>query len=109
MAKMQTLISGPGPLPLTVPFQTAGDGNVVFFISGSAWSQAAGPLSISLYLDGQKIGSALGFTNEGVSHKTLVPAFFPSTVTYGQHKIVLQVDGSTVTDLNDNFNVTLIY
>lgn len=111
MALIQTLISGVGPLALAATFKAQADGDVVFYVSGSAWSAAAGsPISITLYLDGQAIGTISGFTNEPSSHKTLVPAFFPATLTFGEHKVYLEAgNNKTVTDLNDNFSVTLIY
>jgi hypothetical protein len=110
MALIQTVISGAGPLPITTAFTAEGDGDVVFFVSGSAWSNSASAISITLYLDGQAIGTISGFTNEPSSHKTLVPAFFPATLTAGEHEVSLTVQSSgTVTDYNDNFSVTLIY
>jgi hypothetical protein len=110
MPLIQTLISGAGPLPLNTTFTAEGDGDVVFFVSGSAWSASASAISIVLYLDGQAIGTISGFTNEPTSHKTLVPAFFPAILTAGDHKVGLAVQSSeTVTDINDNFSVTLIY
>lgn len=113
MALMQTLISNAGPLPIVGNFTAEGDGEVIFYVSGSAWSETAGsPISIALFLDGEQIGTISGFTNEATSHKTLVPAFFPATLTAGQHVVELTATfdgGVTTTDSNDNFNVTLIY
>ncbi|HEX8399303.1 MAG TPA: hypothetical protein VF644_17845 [Pyrinomonadaceae bacterium] len=111
MALIQTVISGAGPLPLKNTFTAEGDGDVVFYVAGSAWSASAGsPISIFLTLDGKPIGTISGFTNEPSSHKTLVPAFFPATLTAGQHTVGLAVQTSgTMTDYNDNFSVTLIY
>lgn len=37
MALVQTLISVAGPLPLSQTFNAKGDGDVVFYLSGSAW------------------------------------------------------------------------
>ncbi len=110
MPVIQTLIAAAGPLPLSTTFTAEGDGDVIFYVSGSAWSESAGSaISITLYLDGQAIGTISAYTNEPTSHKTLVPVFFPATLTFGDHKIGLAVEGGTVTDYNDNFSVTLIY
>ncbi|CAN5278067.1 hypothetical protein BH10ACI1_BH10ACI1_08110 [soil metagenome] len=111
MAVVQTLISAVGPLPLSATFNAEGDGDVVFYISGSAWSQTEGsPLGFTLILDSTAIGTSTGFTNESASHKALVPIFIPATLTEGSHTIELQAETSeTTTDLNDNFQVTLIY
>lgn len=110
MALLQTLISGAGPLPLSANFDSQADVDVAFFVSGSAWSQSEGQLSIQLLLDGNPVGEALGYTNESASHKALVSVFLPSEMTLGSHEVTLQVgNGNTITDLNDNFQVVLIY
>lgn len=110
MALIQTLISSAGPLPLSATFESQADVEVVFYVSGSAWSQNEGQLSIQLLLDGNPVGEAIGFTNEGSSHKALVPVFLSSGMTLGSHTITLEVgNGNTITDLNDNFQVSLIY
>jgi hypothetical protein len=108
--EMEILISGVGPLPLSNTFKAPSDGDVIFYLSGSAWSQTAGGISIELLLDGKVIGKSVGFTNETASHKTLVPVFIPASLTYDMHTVEIQVAGNTtVTDLNDNFQVVLIY
>ena len=108
--EMEILISGVGPLPLSNTFKAPSDGDVIFYLSGSAWSQTAGSISIELLLDGNVIGKSVGFTNETASHKTLVPVFIPASLTYDMHTVEIQVAGNTtVTDLNDNFQVVLIY
>jgi len=111
MSVTQTLISEIGPLPLSNSFVSDGDGEVVFFISGSAWSQTANSsISFTLYLDGQPLGTSMAFTNEAASHKTLVPVFIPAKITAGTHTVELQYESSvTVSDGNDNFTVTIFY
>ena len=113
MALMQTLVSNAGPLPLVGNFTAEGDGNAILYVSGSAWSETPqSPITIAVFVDSAQIGTISCFTNEATSHKTLVPAFFPITLTQGQHVIELTTaldGGITVTDENDNFNVTLIY
>lgn len=111
MATAQTLISGIGPLPITKQFNAEGDGDVLIFVSGSAWSQSIGTsIGINVLLDGQAIWTSYVWTNENASHKALVPVFIPTSLTFGEHTITLEVmNSSTITDLNDNFNVTLIY
>lgn len=111
MAIAQTLIASVGPLPLSATFNSEGDGYVLFYVSGSAWSGTPGSsISFTLYLDNQAIGTSAGFTNEAQSHKTLVPIFIPAKISYGQHTVELQIESSvTNTDYNDNFNVMLIY
>lgn len=110
MALIQTLISGAGPLPLSATFKSKGDGEVVFYVSGSAWSSDQSTLEVQLLLDGKVVGVAKVMTNEGVSHKSLVPVFIPSGLTYDTHTVTLEAaNNTTLTDLNDNFQVILIY
>lgn len=111
MATAQTLISGVGPLPLSKKFTAEGDGDVLIFVSGSAWSGNTDQLiGMNVLLDGQAIWSSTVWTNESSSHKALVPVFIPTSLSFGDHILELEVvDNNTNTDINDNFNVTLIY
>lgn len=107
---METLIAGGGPLPLSNTFKAPGDGDVFFYLSGSAWSQQQGNLVIQLLLDGKVIGEMSVCTNETVSHKTLVPVFIAANLTYDTHTVEIQVGNSqTLTDQNDNFQVLLVF
>jgi len=111
MPTMQTLIFQPGPLPITQTFNFEGDGDVIISLSGSAWANDAGMLAFELFMDNNAVGFAYRYTNEGGSHKTLVPMLFPWQLGFGEHTITLAVEiGSpTITDQNDYFNVALIY
>jgi hypothetical protein len=111
MPQLQTLISQQGPLPITQTFNFEADGDVIFSLSGSAWANEAGMLAFELFVDDSAVGFAYGFTNEGASHKTLVPMLLPWQLGFGEHKIMLiaEVNSPTITDQNDYFNVTLIY
>ncbi len=111
MATAQTIISGVGPLPLSKQFTPDGDGDVLIFVSGSAWSgNADQSIGINVLLDGQAIWTSYVFTNEKSSHKALVPVFIPQSLTSSIHTITLEaMDSGTTTDSNDNFNVTIIY
>ena len=57
--EMEILISGVGPLPLSNTFKAQSDGDVIFYLSGSAWSQQVGFMSIQLLLDGKVIGQSV--------------------------------------------------
>ncbi len=111
MALTQTLISAVGPLPLSNTFNAEGDVEVVFFVSGSAWTQTADTsISITLYLDDEAIGTSVVWSNEASSHKALVPIFIPAKLSYGQHTVKLVAgNSSTTTDYNDSFQVMVIY
>jgi hypothetical protein len=109
MAVTQTLMAAIGPLPVTAPFNAEGDGLVTFFVSGSGWAANAGKIGINVLLDGELLGVCVGFTNEGTSHKALVPIFLPAKLAFGPHTLELQAFPGTNTDVNDSFNVTLFY
>ncbi|CAN5725505.1 hypothetical protein BH20ACI4_BH20ACI4_00820 [soil metagenome] len=106
---MESLMTGTGPLPMKLSFKSPGDGDMSFYLSGSAWSQTPGSLVIQLLLDGTVIGEMVGFTNETASHKTLVPVFIAANLTYDTHTVEIQTgNGQTLTDQNDNFQVLLV-
>lgn len=111
MADAQTIIAKVGPLPLKDTFKAESDVEVLIFVSGSGWSKTPGQLiGMELVIDGNPVWDCVVYTNEGSSHKAFVPSFFPTKLSFGEHTIMLQpVNGETQTDLNDNFNVTLIY
>ena len=103
------LINQVGPLPLKVTFQAPADGPVTFFLSASAWTQtAASWLSVGMELDGTPIGSAQVFANYASMHMALVPVYITANLTAGQHTLsLLPGNTTTVTDLNDFFQVSL--
>jgi len=109
MAVTESLINAPGPLPITSPFTAEGEGPVLFFVAGSAWAGAEAKIGINVLLDGELLGVCVGYTNEGWSHKTLVPIFLPAKLTQGDHKLTLEAFPGTNTDENDFFTVTLFY
>ena len=113
MADATILLDQSGPLPVSANFNAPSDGPVIFVLTGTAWTATAGQLiGINLYLDGNAIGNAsMCFSNEDTSHKTLRPTFIPyDGLTAGPHTIqVVPAFTSTVTDLNDYFQVTLLY
>lgn len=110
MAFAKTLIQSQGPLPLKVTFQAPADGPVFFMLSGSAWTtNAPTMLKVFLQLDGTTIGTASVYANQSSIHQALVSIVAPANLTDGQHAIAVVATGNTVTDLNDNFQVTLIY
>jgi len=109
MAVTETLVQSVGALPITANFNAEGDGPVTFFVAGSGWAGDAQQIGMDVLLDGESIGVCVGFTNEAVSHKTFVPIFLPVNLSSGPHTLTLAPLSGTVTDTNDNFNVTLFY
>ncbi len=102
----------PGPLPLSERFTTSG-GKLLITVSGSGYralEAGGGPLGIDVLIDGVKVASINGFTNEPESHKTL-----PSRTLYlqqgaavGMHTLTISAHVDTTTDANDFFNATII-
>lgn len=113
MANALVIYDGPGPLPVSATFQAPSDGSVIFVLSGTArTSSAAILLGIYLNLDGNSIGNAsLCWFNQNDVHMALRPTFIPySGLSFGEHTITIEpADSATITDVNDYFQVTLIY
>ncbi len=89
------------------------DGSAVFVLSGTArTSSAACLIEISLSLDGSQIGNpALCWFNQNDVHIALRPTFINvDNLSYGEHTIeIMNANGQTITDVNDYFQVVLLY
>ena len=102
----------PGPLPLSERFTTSG-GKLLIAVSGSGYralDAGAGLLGIDVLIDGVKVGSINGFTNEPESHKTLPSRTFylQQGAAVGMHTLTISAQLDTLTDGNDFFNATII-
>jgi len=112
MADALVIFDGAGPLPQTATFKAPTDGPVVFVLSGTARTASAAVLTgINLSLDGTNIGNAMCWANQNNNHIAMRPTFIPyDSLTFGQHTIeITNAYGSTITDVNDYFQVTLLY
>ena len=112
MANVLVIFDGNGALPQQTTFKSVTDGPVVFVISGTAWTKnAATLLGIDLYIDDAAIGGAVGYANNNSYHQTLRTTYIPfSGLTIGEHTIMLQASNpATVTDVNDYYQVVMIY
>ena len=113
MADALVIFDGPGPLVQSATFTSETDGPVVFVLSGSAWTKTGGEvIGCNLFLDGNGIGNAaLCMSNEPTSHKALRTTLIPfDGMTIGSHSIeIVPYGGYTVTDMNDFFQVTMLY
>jgi hypothetical protein len=100
-----------GPLPISTTFNAPSDGPACFALSGSVWSTTANEmLGVAVQLDGVTIGSASIFSNASSTHRATVPSYIPVTLTFGPHKItLLPLNSSTISDLNDLFDLVLLY
>lgn len=113
MPNSTVLFDGPGPLPVKAVFQAPTDGPVAFVVTGTAYTNsAANAIGIQLYLDGSLLGEpALCWANENNNHQAVRMTFTPyEGLSEGDHTIQVAIAlDPTVTDVNDNFQVTLLY
>ena len=109
MWSVSTPISqNPGPLPVSGSFQSKG-GTLILFASGSAYRANAGPMIVGIFLDGVLQGNLFGYTNEMLSHKSLVSVpLVVRGIPPGMHSINLQVREANPGDPQDHFNVTVL-
>jgi hypothetical protein len=77
--------------------------------SGSAWAQAAGEISLQVWLDGEPLGTALAiYANTPQMHMSLGRMWVHAPgVAAGQHKLMVVAGMGTITDQNDRVNLTL--
>lgn len=111
MANALVILKAKGPLPQQVQFNAPSDGAAVLFVSGSAWTQVSGgsPLGVQVSVDGASVGMFGVFTNEAGSHRALIPMMYPVQLGFGTHTLELSAASSTITDVNDVFEVVLLY
>jgi len=113
MADALVIFDGAGPLPQTATFNAPTDGPVVFVLSGTARTTSAPVLTgINLSLDGNGIGNAaMCWANQNDNHIAMRTTLIPyDSLSFGEHTIeITNAYGSTITDTNDYFQVTLLY
>ena len=113
MANALVIFDGNGALPQKATFDSNTDGNVTFVITCTAWTTTSGGtlLGVDLYLDGNAIGGSPGYANQSSVHQALRPTFIPySGMTIGEHTIELAASNPvTVTDVNDYYQVVMLY
>lgn len=110
MPLAQVVVNQSGPLPIQIPFKYQAQGPAMLFLSGTAFTANAGSaIGVEVLIDGNSVAAAEVVTNEANSHKTLVSAFFPLDLDYGDHKMMVSVLGAGQTDANDFFNVSILY
>jgi hypothetical protein len=111
MAILSILNQAKGGLPISANFSAPSDGPACFVLSGSAWCTTPNQMiGVGLELDGKLIGSASIFSNAQSTHRAVVPSYIPVTLAFGAHKITLvPLNAHTTTDLNDLFDLVLLY
>jgi hypothetical protein len=110
-SSMVILGNARGPLPLSKQFQAPSDAPVDLFISGSVRTKSAPTLvGVNIELDGKVIGQSQVWCNENDSHRALVPVIIPLQFGFGAHTVtVTPQNAAAITDVNDYFNVVLMF
>src|SRR6185295_9874696 len=110
----QVLNQRPGALPINGAF-TSGGGTLLIFASGSGYLpiNTTGGIGMAIQIDNVQRGTAIGYTNEPLSHKAFVAnALLVTGVAAGSHSLGLVAapgfPTATVTDSNDKFSVTIM-
>jgi hypothetical protein len=104
------IINHQGAIPSYTAFQSEADTPALFFLSGSAFRNPAGPIGLGLVIDGNMIATSNGWVNEVNSHHALPPVMIVADLTVGQHEIgISMTSGETNSDLNDLFCAAVIY
>jgi hypothetical protein len=106
------IINQPGPLPLKAQFNTPLDGLALLVVTSSLWSTSPNtPLQLLVSLDGAQIATGQIFSNAASTHRVLPTLFIGVNLTFGQHTLTLTLGGGNgvTSDLNDHFNVSLLY
>ena len=81
----------------------------MIFAAGSGYRAAGGQIGMFVFVDGRNVGIARSFTNEPGSHKTFSTGHFIVTgIPAGGHTMTLTLWNSTITDINDFFNVSVL-
>lgn len=111
MADVLVIADQKGPIPADFQFNAPAQGDVILFVSGSAWrTSSAGFAGFSVLLDGNQVGLTQMYINEPSSHHALPPVIIPMELTSGQHTLHLSpVNGDMSTDANDGFFVSMVY
>jgi hypothetical protein len=85
-------------------------GDALLGFSGSGWTQTAGPISLTVWLDGQPLGGGLSiYANSTAMHMSLGRSWVHAPgVTPGQHQVMVVAGATTITDQNDRISLTLV-
>lgn len=120
MAQPEAVISQSGPLPITKEIQTGSTGPATLVVAGSVWSSTANvEIGIEVSFEGVDIGASEVFSNGPETHRATVPVHLPIVLdkpftgdpptTPPVYTVELRaLNSNTESDLNDNFQVTLV-
>jgi hypothetical protein len=104
------VITSNGALPKEGTYNKRRGGTLIVSAAGSGYSDTGEKtIGMTVWVDGENVGTAQVYTNEKDSHKAFVPAFeVVNGVPKGPVTIELKaLNGDTKTDQNDYFRVTV--
>ena len=107
--KLTQVITQVVGLPGPTGFTTSG-GTVLFMMSGSGWTSSAGTtIGVSVFIDGNPIGTLQCFSNPINTHLAFIPTYVVlSNLSAGSHTISFTKFTDTNVDSADQFNVTTL-
>lgn len=111
---MQAIViyDGAGPLPVSASFDSPTSTGVVFVLTATARTESAAILTgVQLIVDGVSIGQSMCWANQNNNHIAMRPTLIPyNDMTIGEHTIEINIAyEGTITDVNDYFQVTMLY
>lgn len=85
-------------------------GDALLGFSGSAWTQTVGPISLTVWLDGEPLGGQLSiYANLAAMHMSLGRSWaYAPAVSPGPHEVMVVAGMTTITDQNDRVSLTLL-
>jgi hypothetical protein len=104
------VINTNGALPKEGTYNKRRGGTLIVSAAGSGYSDTGEKtIGMTVWVDGENVGTAQVYTNEKLSHKAFVPTFeVVNGVPKGPVKIELRpLNADTQTDQNDFFRVTV--
>jgi hypothetical protein len=104
------VINTNGALPKEGIYNKRSGGTLIVSAAGSGFSDTGEKtIGMTVWVDGENVGTAQVYTNEKLSHKAFVPTFeVVNGVPKGPVNIELKpLNGDTKTDQNDFFRVTV--
>lgn len=113
------LINATGSLPHSVDVPIESNGSAALYVSGSVWTQKQDALiGIAVSVNGTQVGTATIWSNGPATHRAVVPIFIPIMLdapwtgdpaqppTYTFELSAL--NGDTISDVNDSFQLMLV-
>ena len=107
----QVVIRQSGPLPIKQSFMWPSSEAILVAVSGSAWTQKPNTLlTLQVLVDDKVLGTIQQMAGAASTHLALPTGFFAITRQISQAALTLSVgNDTTLTDLNDQFTVALIF